>query len=322
MYHKPKVSVIIPAFNSQDFIQKAFDSAKQQTLQEIEIILVDDGSIDKTFTLLQHYKMEDNRVEVVQHSKNKGLGEARNSGIDKATGEYLFFLDSDDYIHPNTLEVMYEKAKEEDLDILQAQYIKHKGNVKEIFPKNLVPFSKGISGLDYYLEGILVCPQAPAKLWKASFVKSNNLRFDTGYYEDLSMVHYAFSIAEKVNNLIFPGYHYIDRKQSITGQQVTEKHISDYMQAIQRLQQLFMHDKLISNQSSLSASFGMYLVTLCLMVQAMPDKVMCNEVRQFEREMLKKYGKYIRKNKNLPFAKRFFITQKPCWYAKFKALKK
>ena len=322
MYHKPKVSVIIPAFNGQDFIQKAFVSAREQTLQEIEIILVDDGSADKTFTLMQHFKMEDNRVEVVQHSKNKGLGEARNSGIDKATGEYIFFLDSDDYIHPNTLEVMYEKAKEEDLDILQAQYIKHTNAQKEVFPKNMVPFSKSIFGTAYYSEGIFVCPQAPAKLWKTSFLKSNNLRFDTGYYEDLSMVHYAFSIAKKVNNLIFPGYHYIDRKQSITGQQVTEKHITDYMQALQRLQQLFMHDALTSAKSSLSASFGMYLVTLCSMVQSMPNKKMCNDVRKFESEMLKKYGKYIRKNKNLPLIKRFFITRKPCWYAKLKTFKK
>jgi len=321
MFHKPKVSVIIPSYNSEKHLQKAVDSVINQTLKQIEIILIDDGSTDKTATLLQQYKMKDNRVEVYTHPKNLGLGPARNTGIKQANGEYISFLDSDDYFHLNFLESLYEKASAEDLEILQAQYVIHASDEKKVLPQDMIPFAHPISGIDYYNEGILIEPQAWSKLWKTDFFKKHNLAFATGYYEDMMMVHDAFSKAEKVNNLIFPGYHYILHKNSITGQQLTAKHINDYKNVVQNLQALFMNSHLTKQSSSFPVSYGLYLVHLCNMAQKLNQDELLTEVKEFIKNLLQKYGSFIRKNKNLQWQKRYLLSKSPCLYAKLKKAK-
>ena len=317
MYHKPKVSVIIPCYNSEKYLEKAVDSVRKQSLEEIEIILIDDGSSDKTPTLLQHYKMEDNRIEVVSHQKNKGLGAARNNGMSNANGEYIFFLDSDDYIHPNFLESLYDKAHQEDLDILQAQIIIHRQGIKEVYPKDLIPFSKAISGVQYYNEGIFIEPKACGKLWKTSFIKENNFQFSKGYYEDMLMVHEAFAIAGKVNNILLPGYHYLLRNNSIS-QRLEHKHIIDYQNVINNLQALFIRETITGKTSSFPASFGLYLVKLCKMAQKVNHTQNDDSVKIFIKKMIRKYGKFIQNNRNLPYFKRKLMVLNPCLYGKLK----
>ena len=107
-------------------------------------------------------------------------------------------------------------------------------------------------------------PKACGKLWRTEFYKSNNLQFDTGYFEDVSMVFYAVSIAGRINNHILPGYHYVVRDDSITGQKPTRKHIDDYMAALTRMQQLFTRRELIKPQSSMTASYALFLINLCI----------------------------------------------------------
>ena len=318
MYHKPKVSIIIPCYNSEKYLERAVDSALNQSLTEIEIILIDDGSSDKTPTLLQHYKMADNRVHVFTHAKNKGLGAARNTAVDNATGDYLFFLDSDDYMHNNALEVMYEKSKTENLDILQVQHTIHQDNKTKICPQDLVPFSRPITGIDYFNEGIKIEPKACAKLWKTAFFKENELRFSEGYYEDTALVFYAFSIAERVNNSIFSAYHYIIREDSISNGRFTKKHIEDFKNSIVNLQSLFMNANISSKTSSFSASFALYLVNLSSMVLQKDNIGLQKEVHKFVTQMSSKYRHYIVSNNHLFVLKRYFIGFSPYLYAKLK----
>ncbi len=318
MYHKPKVSIIIPCYNSAQFLQKAVDSALTQSVNEIEIILIDDGSTDKTPTLLQHYKMSDNRVEVITHIKNLGLGAARNSGIDMANGEYIFFLDSDDYMHQNALEVLYEKASDEDLDILQAQHIKHEETKQSVCPQNLIPFTRAISGIDYFNEGIKIEPKACAKLWKTSFLIKNNLRFDDGYYEDTAMVFYAFSIAKRVNNALFSCYHYIIREDSISNGKPSKKHVIDYKNSIIKLQQLFINQQITQKSSSFTASFALYLANLSAMALETHDYDLQKDIDKFVKQMSKKYRKYIIGTRRLLWIKRLFIAYNPFLYVKLK----
>ncbi len=317
MYHQPKVSVIIPAYNSEKFVNKAFESVTRQSLTELQIILIDDGSTDQTPVLFQQFKMQDNRVEVITHKTNQGLGAARNSGIKAARGEYISFLDSDDYLHLNFLESLYEKAKSEKLDILQAQYIKHINDNKTVFPKNMIPFAQAVSGISYYREGIMIEPQAWAKLWKTSFINKHQLQFASGYYEDMIMVHRAFALSKRVNNILLPGYHYIVHNQSITGQTTTTRHLHDYMTALNGLQALFMQKELVEPQSGFPASFGMFLVRLCRMTHSL-DKKETKQIKEFIRKMTARYGKIIRKNNNLPWIKRQIIGRYPCRYAQMK----
>lgn len=117
----PKVSIIVPIYNVEKYIHKCIDSIINQTLKDIEIILVDDESPDNCPRICDEYAQKDNRIKVV-HKKNGGLGFARNSGLEIATGEYIAFVDSDDYIDITMYETLYNVAKEHDLDTCYSGY--------------------------------------------------------------------------------------------------------------------------------------------------------------------------------------------------------
>lgn len=318
MFHKPKVSVIIPCYNSENYLKKAVDSVLNQSIAELQIILVDDGSTDKTPVLLQQYKLQDNRVEVVTHPKNKGLGPARNSGISIASGEYIFFLDSDDYIHPNSFEVLYDQAKTEQLDILQTQHIVHQNGHKTLMPPELPVFPNAISGIAYFNAGFFIEPKACAKLWRTEFIKKHNLQFATGYYEDMAMVFQGFALAQKVNNIEFPAYHYIIRQDSITQQIVTRTHIDGYKQSLIDMQHLFMHPELTGKSSAFVAGFFLYLKELAALALQTGDMSIINETKYFINQMTSKYARFLTGNRLLSFSKRFLLKKSPFLYAQLK----
>lgn len=115
-----KVSIIVAAYNVADYIREALDSAVGQTLQDIEIVCVDDGSTDGTAEILQEYAARDSRVRVIRHEKNGGTFAVRHTGVMEATGEYVLFLDGDDFYAPQACERLYEKAVSEKLDVVDS----------------------------------------------------------------------------------------------------------------------------------------------------------------------------------------------------------
>ena len=115
--YTPKVSVIIPVYNVEEYLRECLDSVVNQTLKEIEIICVDDGSTDNSLEILKEYTKKDNRITVITQ-QNLHAGVARNAGLAVARGEYLSFLDSDDFFELNMLEDMYNKGKNENIDII------------------------------------------------------------------------------------------------------------------------------------------------------------------------------------------------------------
>ena len=112
---KPKVSVILPIYCVEKFLERCLKSVTEQTLRDIEIILVDDGSLDNCPVMCDNYGKLDRRIKVI-HKKNEGLGYARNTGLDYATGEYVAFIDSDDFIDINMMNQLYTYAYKYDLD--------------------------------------------------------------------------------------------------------------------------------------------------------------------------------------------------------------
>lgn len=118
----PKVSIIVPIYNVEKYLDRCVQSLLKQTLKEIEIILVDDESPDNCPKMCDEYAKKDSRIKIV-HKKNGGLGFARNSGLEVATGEYVTFCDSDDYVELETYETLYNEASTKDLDIC---YFKHR----------------------------------------------------------------------------------------------------------------------------------------------------------------------------------------------------
>lgn len=113
---KPSLSIVVPVYNTEKYLKRCIDSITKQTLEDIEIILVDDGSKESCAALCDAFAEADARIRVV-HKQNGGLGFARNSGIEAATGEYIGFVDSDDYIEPDMYEALYTAAKKKDADL-------------------------------------------------------------------------------------------------------------------------------------------------------------------------------------------------------------
>lgn len=113
-----KVSIIIPVYNVEKYLAECLESVVQQTLQEIEIICVDDGSTDNSLNILNSYGKTDKRIKIIKLEQNFGQSFARNRGLEKAKGEYIYFLDSDDMIEKNAMEILTEEAEEHNLDVI------------------------------------------------------------------------------------------------------------------------------------------------------------------------------------------------------------
>ncbi len=125
-----KTSVIIPMYNIEDYIGETLESVFRQTQKEIEIIVVDDGSTDGSLEIVKNYQKEHNNLIIVCQ-ENKKLGAARNAGMDIAKGECIYFLDSDDLIEKNTLEVLYDKVKNNNLDFVTFDAAIFEGKAKD-----------------------------------------------------------------------------------------------------------------------------------------------------------------------------------------------
>ena len=201
----PKVSVIIPVFNAEKYLKECLDSALNQTIDDIEIICIDDGSIDKSGKICDEYTEKDNRVKVI-HQKNSGAAIARNKGIEIASGEYLAFLDSDDFYEPNMLEKLYTKAIESDAEVvscdcfnfdnLTKKNINIDGCIKKRYLSEKAIFNaKEIHKYIFnYTAGY-----AWNKLFKTSLIKDNNIKFhnDLKIFEDAPFTFLALLLANK-----------------------------------------------------------------------------------------------------------------------------
>ncbi|HII4441208.1 TPA: glycosyltransferase family 2 protein [Clostridium perfringens] len=186
---RPKVSVVVPIYNVEKYLHRCVNSLIRQTLKDIEIILVNDGSPDNCPKICDEYKNKDIRVKVI-HKKNAGLGLARNSGLDEAKGKYVVFVDSDDFIEESALEEMYNIAEKHQADMCMAGYYKYntqtntinkielfenqkifKGDqIKEVVYKIIGSAPESISDEDY---GMSVWKN----LYSLEFLKKNNIRF-------------------------------------------------------------------------------------------------------------------------------------------------
>ena len=213
-----KVSIIIPVFNTSKYLKQCLDSVINQTLREIEIICIDDGSTDNSLKILKEYQKNDKRIKILTQ-KHKKQGAARNYGISIACGEYIGFVDSDDWCELDMFEKLYEKAKETNSDITMCAITTFNNNnsnefskedtytnldifPKEFFNRVFVPYET----LDFLLN-ICVCP--PNKIIKHKLINSNNLRFDEKtYYEDGAFFYASWLCAERISLIKHFGYYY------------------------------------------------------------------------------------------------------------------
>ena len=206
-----RFSIIIPVYNVEMYISKCIESVKGQTLTDFECLIIDDGTKDKSIEKAIETIGNDERFKIY-HKVNGGLSDARNYGIDKATGEYLFFLDSDDYIGNTLLEDTYNMAKKCDSDIVCFDMMYVYDNDEE----------KISSGADFECKSykddksvIFINNSSNNKIYRRSFM--NDKRFIKGmWYEDLAVIPVWLSKANNVSHVGKPLYYYLQREGSIS----------------------------------------------------------------------------------------------------------
>ncbi len=314
MYHKPKVSLIIPVYNGEKHLPKAIDSAMNQSLEEIEIIVVNDGSTDKTSILLEQYKMRDNRIHVYSHAKNTGLGPSRNLGVKHARGEYLYFLDADDYLHPNALETLYEQAKSEDLDILQSKYIRKEKNTKKILPEDLSPLSAPVKGIEYFHQSFFIPPTVWAKLYRTDFLKQNRIEFKNQINEDMPFAFEAVFKAKRISNNLMPTYIYQINENSISSK-FGNRHIEDYIKVLDELQAYFIYPELTDERSVFPVQYYLFMARLSDRVIKYGNTEQKKKVKNFVEKRAKKFKHFLVKNQTYPFLKRMILKSSPYHYS-------
>jgi len=203
---EPKVSVIIPVYNTEKYLHECLDSVIKQTLKEIEIICVNDGSTDGSLSILDEYAARDNRIIVITQ-ENKGAGVARNTGLEIARGEYLYFLDSDDLLKLSMLKKLYKGAIKSDADITICNYKKYNVQLKRYFKSpfdnrnNRFPAKESFSFDD--IPGKLfkvMNNETWNKLFNKKFIMSNSIRFqELKSTNDLLFTWCAIIASRKIN---------------------------------------------------------------------------------------------------------------------------
>ncbi len=185
----PKVSVIIPVYNTEKYLRKCLDSVCNQTLSDIEIICVNDCSTDNSFEILKEYASKDDRIKLIDFKENKGAAVARNTGIDEAKGEYIGFVDSDDFIDLDFYEKLYKEAINKNADIVKGAYKYPNGSIVETFFNEKIKEDKNNFSYGY-------C----GAIYNTILIKSNNITFPI--LKDMEDPIFAFKSALKANKVI------------------------------------------------------------------------------------------------------------------------
>lgn len=219
-----KVTIAITLFNAENYIRKTITSALNQSLSDIEYLIINDCSNDKSISIINEIKTNHKRgkhIRIVNHHTNMGIGIARNTAINKAKGEYLFFLDSDDLITPNCIEILYNSALNHDAEIVISSYekINEKG-IRELavtFPTKVINESDGILKYRYQSTKQIMEFFIWNILFKMSFIRNNNLFFSpVRIGEDVLFTLNMNSIVRKCVLLPDITYTYIKRPNSLS----------------------------------------------------------------------------------------------------------
>lgn len=224
----PIVSVIIPVYNTETYVANAVKSVCNQTVEAIQIILVDDASLDSSFEVCKKLASEDGRIEVYQHEKNRGVSAARNTGLSHAKGKYIAFVDGDDYIDKDMLELLVELMDDTVTDLTVCGYyvndIPQTGVAKNRKKMDSLDCAKEIAGY----KGSLVKGYVVNKLFKKELVDLYQLRFNEQVHicEDAIFCQQYVKHCRTINYDPIAKYHYVRRQGSAMCGGVTEKRMS------------------------------------------------------------------------------------------------
>ena len=247
----PKISIIIPVYNVEKYLRECLDSCVNQTLKDIEIICVEDCSPDNSIKILEEYQQKDSRIKILKHETNKNLGAARNTGLENATGEYIWFVDSDDYIDTKACQILYDAIKDFDVDMLCFSALKFVDTEK----KRQFIYDK------YYHQGVQINKiYHPKTNWK-DIVFSNlnvtawayltertliqNFRFREGvWHEDTDFTPILLTSADSFCYIPYTAYFYRVNQNSIVQKPMSQKRLEDQIAVAESLDKFVQENKI------------------------------------------------------------------------------
>ena len=231
----PKISVIMPVYNVEEYLKKAIESVTNQSFSNFELFLVDDGSTDNSGEICDTYAKTDKRIKVI-HQKNSGAHNARNNALKLSSGEYVCFFDSDDYIDPNMLKEMYEIAKNYNSDLVVSGFnINTYYNENDFIVLKYTPCTKNSSQIEHFSNKELFRKYAYLnfdrnmfyppwnKLYKLSYIYQNNITFPNTYRDDFPFV---LNVIKDIENVTYVTKHYYNFIRKRTESE-TQKYVSN-----------------------------------------------------------------------------------------------
>ena len=288
------ISVVVPIYNASKFLNKCLKSILDQTYEELEIILVNDGSTDNSLEICNSYAKTDKRIKVID-KENGGVSSARNRGIEEATGKYIVFIDADDYIEKTMFEVLSDDLFKYDVDMTMCVYKKVdiNGNIlfasKELKEKYFddKTFKHYLFMPDYYRE--ILCN----KLFKLDIIKNNNIRFREDIHLNENIV-FILDFAYFARKYVFDNqilYNFVQHKESATNEKFSLKKVSVLSSYIRLLE--YNLEKEILNRIKYKYLFEGYAFTYRLKKLGIDNKELKENLKQFK-------NKYYEDIKNEP----------------------
>ena len=280
----PKISVVVPVYRVEKYLNRCVDSILNQTFSDFELILVDDGSPDNSGKICDEYALKDNRVVVI-HKENGGLSSARNSGLEVASGKYVTFIDSDDWVHNRYLEIMYNAINDNGVSVSMCRYRStDKFEIKESVKTDF----KVMSPSDIWLKERTTSTIACCKLFDLKFFK--DLRFPIGRkHEDEFTTYKVLFECEKIVFIDECLYYYFRNPESIIHSKWTEKRFYDCLTALKE-QNAFFKEKNFTKIYEFNEIFILDVISRILYMT--PKKTSENKVL---RKKVKKERKAIEK---------------------------
>ena len=234
----PKISFIVPVYNTGLYIKKCLDSIINQTFkEEIEIILIDDGSTDNSDELIKEYIENSNSKDLMKYytKKNEGIAKTRNFGIDKANGEYIFFVDSDDYIDKETIK-MLKPYIDNDIDIIKfkLQRIDKNNNILEKVDGPVFEETSGEEAFNMLYSEDVLLDSPCVYVIKRNMFTQNNFKFNRTYHEDFGLIPLIILKAKSFVSIPDYLYYYVQGENSITRN-------DDYSKTIKKFEDALYH---------------------------------------------------------------------------------
>ena len=247
-FKNPIISIVVPIYNVEKYINKCINSILNQTFYEFELILVDDGSKDQSGKICDEYLIKDNRVKVIQ-KKNGGLSSARNTGLNIAVGEYVIFIDSDDFINKNMIEILYKSIIKNSSDIVICRYNEVlEDKVKDYIDQEIVCIShineKNFTNIEALNELYEINAGVFTVAWNKLYRKKlfDDLRYtENRIHEDEYIIHELLYRSNKITYIPIELYNYVKRRNSIMSTEFSFRNFDAIYAFVERMK--FFKDK-------------------------------------------------------------------------------